>query len=392
MHFDAIVVGTGGMGSAAADALAGRGRRVLAVEQFGVAHDRGSSHGRTRIVRQAYFENPAYIPLLRRAYELWDTLPPAVGIHRVGCLSLGAASSPVVTGAARSAAEWGIEIEQLSAAQVRDRFPQFRPRAGDEAVFEPDAGFVRPEETVRLYTERARARGAEILTGHRVTGWEQSGAGVRVAVAGVDPRTGESTADVVTDVTADHLVLTAGAWTPTLAPVLGLSIHVERRVMHFFAPREPAMFAPGPMPTFIWDLADNDSIYGFPADGADGVKIGFHNRGGPADPDRPQPPATPAEATAMRAVLEERLPSAAGPAVRSVGCLYDLTPDHDFTVGLAPGTADRVVFAAGTSGHGFKFVPALGELLADLVITGECRYDLDFLRPGRFADRSLTHP
>ena len=385
MHFDAIVVGTGGMGSAAADALAGRGRRVLAVEQYGVAHDRGSSHGRTRIVRQAYFENPAYIPLLRRAYELWDTLPPALGIHRVGCLSLGAASSPVVTGAARSAAEWGIGIEQLSAVQVRNRFPQFRPRPGDEAVFEPDAGFVRPEETVRLFTERARAHGAEILTGHRVTGWETSAAGVRVAVTGAEP--GAST-----HVTADHLVLTAGAWTPTLAPALGLPIHVERRVMHFFAPHIPAMFAPGPMPTFIWDLADNDSIYGFPADGADGVKIGFHNRGGPADPEQPQPPATPAESTAMRAVLEERLPSAAGPAVRSVGCLYDLTPDHDFILGFAPGTADRVVFAAGTSGHGFKFVPAVGELLADLVTTGGCRYDLDFLRPDRFADRSLSRP
>ncbi len=379
MDLDTIVIGVGGMGSATADALAGRGQRVLAIEQFGVAHDRGSSHGRTRIVRQAYFESPSYIPLLRRAYALWDTLPRAAGLHRVGCLSLGSSSSPVVTGAARSAAAWDIAVEQLSAAEVRSRFPQFAPSADDVAVFEPDAGFVRPEETVRFYSSRAVERGAQLRTDQQVLGWELTGGRVRV-------QTSEES------FTADHLVLTAGAWTPALAPDLALPIRVERRVMHFFAPRDTAVFAPERMPTFIWDLAEGDSVYGFPADGPDGVKIGFHNRGEPADPDRVQPPGSAAEVAAVRAVLEQRMPAAAGRHVRSVGCLYDLTPDHGFLVGFAPGCDGRVVLAAGSSGHGFKFVPVIGEVLADLVVTGETPYELGFLDPGRFAGAGLRTP
>ena len=151
MDYDVIVVGLGGMGAASADALAGRGLRVLALDQFGVGHTRGASHGRSRIVRQAYFESPDYIPLLRRAYALWDGFPDEVGIRRVGCLMLGPDDSRLVTGATRSAEVWQIPIELLTAGEVRDRFPQFVPGPADVAVFEPDAGFVRPEESVAFW-------------------------------------------------------------------------------------------------------------------------------------------------------------------------------------------------------------------------------------------------
>lgn len=380
MKLDAIVIGVGGVGSATAASLAARGARVLGIEQFGAAHDRGSSHGRTRIVRQAYFENPAYIPLLRRAYALWDTLPAAAGLRRAGCLSLGTSTSPVITGAARSAAVWDIEVDQLDAAGIRRRFPQFVPGSDDVAVFEPNAGFVRPEETVRHYTALARAHGAVLLHNQRVLGWEAAGGRVQVRTTEASFR-------------ADRLVLTAGAWTPALAPELRLPIRIERRVMHFFAPRDPTVFGPERMPTFIWDLARGDSVYGFPTDGPDGVKVGFHDRGGPADPEEPQRPGTEAETAAMRGVLGPRLPAlAAQRQVRSVGCLYDLTPDHDFVVGWAPGHDDRVALVAGTSGHGFKFVPVLGELLADLVTGRPSGYDLGFLAPGRFADLGITRP
>lgn len=372
MDDDVIVVGVGGMGSAAADALAGRGQRVLALEQFEIAHSRGASHGRTRIVRQAYFESPAYIPLLRQAYSLWDDLPSEWSLHRVGCLMLGGAGSPVVTGAAASAAAWDIAVETLTAAEIRRRFPQFAPGPDDVAVLEPDAGYVRPEETVAFLAGRARRRGARVVTGVRVLGWELTGEGVRVrSTGGVHE--------------ARRLVLTAGAWTPGLAGSLGLPIRVERRVMHFFEPpaNRPG-FAPGVMPTFIWDLDSGDSIYGFPRDGADGVKAGFHNRGAETDPDHPQPDGSPEEVEAMRAILAERLPGVPGRHVRSVGCTYALTPDHDFVLGLVPGTQDRVVVAAGFSGHGFKFVPVVGEVLADLAVDGQTSFDLGFLSPDRF--------
>jgi sarcosine oxidase len=371
MDYDVIVVGLGGMGVASADALAGRGFRVLGMDQFDVGHLRGASQGRSRIVRMAYFESPDYIPLLRRAYALWDTFPPACRLHRVGLLTLGSDDSAVVAGATRSAAAWQIPIELLTGGEVKDRFPQFAPGPTDVGVFEPDAGFVRPEETVAYLAERARDRGADLVR-ERVVGWELTGDGVRVW-----------TADGAR--TAGRLVLAAGSWTPVLAASLALPIRVERRVQHFFAPTgDPAAYGPGAMPTFIWDIAPGDAIYGFPADGADGVKVGFHQRGRVIDPEHEQPPASAGEVGEMESVLADRLPGVAG-HLRSVPCLYDLTPDHNFALGIVPGLGSRVVVAAGFSGHGFKFVPVVGEVVADLVTTGGTAYDLDFLSPTRFA-------
>jgi sarcosine oxidase len=154
--------------------------------------------------------------------------------------------------------------------------------------------------------------------------------------------------------------------------------------MHFWEPEASDVFDPTAMPTFIWDLASEDSIYGFPRIGSDGVKIGFHNRGGAADPSRPQPDGSPTEVAEMLALLEDRMPGVVRRHLRSLGCTYALTPDRDFVVGLAPGFDERVVVAAGFSGHGFKFVPVVGEVVADLVIRGETPYDLGFLSPSRF--------
>lgn len=372
MRYDTIVLGVGGMGSAAVDALARRGQRVLGIEQFGIAHERGASHGQTRIVRQAYFEGPAYIPLLRRAYQLWDAMPSSCRLTRVGCLMIGHADSPVVVGASHSAAQWEIELQSLTSDEVARRFPQFRLGRDDLAVYEPDAGFVRPEATVSHLVERAVARGATVLTETTATGWDVGRDGVRVSTS-------------VGDFAASRLVITAGGWTPTIAPVLDLPIHVERRVMHFWEPDDPGAYSPSVMPTFIWDQARADSIYGFPRTGPDGVKIGFHDRGGLADMSRPQPEGSPAEIAELHDVLRTTLPSVAGRHLRSVGCSYALTPDHDFVLGIAPGCDERVVVAAGFSGHGFKFVPVIGEVVADLVIAGETPYDLDFLAPTRFA-------
>jgi sarcosine oxidase len=371
MDYDVIVVGLGGMGAASADALAGRGLRVLGVDRFGVGHVHGASHGRSRIVRMAYFESPDYIPLLRRAYALWDAFPAGCRLHRVGLLTLGSGDSAVVVGATRSAAVWRIPIELLTGREVEDRFPQFALRPTDVGVFEPDAGFVRPEETVAFLTERARDRGADLVR-ERVVGWETAGDGVRVW-------TGSGAQ------TAGRLVLAAGSWTPALAAPLALPIRIERRVQYFFAPSgDPAAYGPDAMPTFIWDLAPGDAIYGFPADGTDGVKVGFHQRGRVIDPEHEQPPASAEEVREMGSVLADRMPGVVGNLVRSVPCLYDLTPDHSFALGLVSGLESRVVVAAGFSGHGFKFVPVVGEVVADLATTGETAYDLDFLSPARF--------
>ena len=349
---------------------------MLGLEQYALGHHRGGSHGRTRIIRQAYFESPGYLPLLRRAYALWDTFPPAYAINRVGCLTLGRADSPVLVGAGRSAAEWGIAVETLTGPEIATRFPQFTPASDDVALFEPGAGFVRPEETLAFLSSRSKERGAELRPGERVLGWD-------VVAGGVEVRTSEGR------YAAGRLVLAAGAWTPVIAPTLALRIRVEQRVMHFFAPRgDPAEFAPERMPTFLWDLGVGDSIYGFPLDGPEGVKVAFHDRGPVIDPDQPRPAVPPAEVEAIRQILRERLPHLPDRLIRSVPCLYDLTPDHHFALGLAPGLDDRVVVGAGFSGHGFKFVPVIGEILADLATDSTSDFDLDFLSLTRFADPS----
>jgi sarcosine oxidase len=321
----------------------------------------------------AYFESPDYIPLLRRAYALWDTFPIDCRLRRVGLLTLGPDDSAVVSGATRSAAEWQLPIELLTPSEVTSRFPQFAPGPADVGVFELDAGFVRPEETVAFLSGRARDRGADLVS-ERVAGWEIAGEGVRVWTAsGVW--------------TAARLVLAAGAGISSLAALLALPIRVERRVQHFFAPTAPSAYRPDVMPTFIWDIAPGDAIYGFPADGLDGVKVGFHQRAPVVDPEQEQPPASVEEVGQMESVIADRLPGVAGRWLRSVPCLYDLTPDHDFLLGFAPGLEPHVVVAAGFSGHGFKFVPVIGEVVADLVTRGRSEFDLDFLSPARSALR-----
>lgn len=231
MRYDTIVIGVGGMGSAIVDQLAARGQRVLGLEQFGVAHDRGASHGQTRIVRQAYFESPAYIPLLRRAYELWAAMPVSCRMRPVGCLMIGHEDSPVIIGATASAAEWDIPLDALGRADVGSRFPQFRLSDGELAVFESNAGYVRPEATVTHLIERAVSRGADVRTHVSVLDWELDGSGITVRTS-------------TDSFQAEQLVLAAGAWTPQLAARLQLPVHIERRVMHFWLPQRPQDFGP----------------------------------------------------------------------------------------------------------------------------------------------------
>lgn len=374
-RFDVVIVGLGGMGSAAAAHVAGRGRRVLGVERFAPVHALGSSHGESRIVRQAYFEHPDYVPLARRSYELWDELGALRRrplLHRIGGLWLGAASSPVVTGARLSARRWSLPHEHLDSAAAAARYPQFRLDAGEEAVYEPAAGWVSPEEGVRAHLDVAAEAGAELRFEASVTGWDRAGDGVVVEVDG--ERVG-----------ADRLVLAAGAWTAkVLGPVLPL--RPVRCVVGFFEPRgDGAAFGPGRFPVYVFETSPGDAIYGFPetAPGR-GAKVGFHYRGTDVDPDHIERAVSTAEIESLRAVLADRIPDLAGPCLDANVCMYTMTPDEHFVLGLLPGSDGRVVVAAGFSGHGFKFTPVIGEVLADLATTGTTSHPVGFLAPERF--------
>lgn len=375
---DVIVLGLGGMGSAAARHLAGRGVAVLGLEQFTPVHDLGSSHGDTRIVRQAYFERPDYVPLLKRAYALWDQLSVETGratFVRTGALMIGAAGSAVVAGTLASVERWNLPHEVLDRAEMARRYPQFVLRDGESAVFEADAGYVDPESAVRAHLALAARDGADLRFGCAVRSWDLDRAGIVVRTDGGDFR-------------AARLVLAAGAWTGALVPGLGVPLRVGRRVGHYLQPLGGLDgFTVDRFPVYIFECAPGDEIYGFPLLGPAeaGVKVGFHHRGRDVDPDDVDRDVSAAEQAEIRDVLRRRIPALAGAHVSAKVCLYTLTPDEHFVIDRLPGTDGRVVVAAGFSGHGFKFTPVVGEILADLVLTGRTDLPIEFLSAARFA-------
>ncbi len=374
--YDRIVLGLGGMGSAALCQLAGRKQRVLGLEQFHPSHALGSSHGGSRIIRQAYFEDPSYVPLLLRAYELWDDLAQATQREffvQTGGLMAGRPDCDVVAGSTRSALEHGLAHELLDPDQIRRRFPALRPRHDEIALFEAKAGLLFPEECISAHLQKAVATGAEARFGVKVTGWRITPEGLVV----VQTDSGE--------VAAEGLVITAGAWLGQIAPDLGLPLQVERNVMHWFEPKANAEhFGPDQLPIYIVERPECTPFYGFPNIGGGGIKIGLHHSKNVttiASLDRAV--ANP-EVAEMREILAGWMPDGAGRSIRSAVCMYTNTPDENFVIGQHP-LHPQVVLAGGFSGHGFKFCSVVGEVLADLALTGTSRHEIDLFRPDRFA-------
>ncbi len=367
--FDVIVAGLGAMGSAAACHLARRGQRVLGLDRFTPPHTYGSSHGQTRIIREAYFEHPIYVPMVRRAYELWDELARHTRtdlFRQTGGLMIGRPDSIVVTGARRSARTHGLPHEVLNAAEIRRRFPALRPDDDMNAVLEPRAGILFPERCVTAHLAQAREHGAALRFDEPVISWEAEGDGVKVSTSQGDYRAGQ-------------LVLSAGAWINSLLPGLTLPFQVERQVLFWFdAPRSPALFAPECCPIHLWQFDGQHFFYGFP-DLGDGVKVACHHDGEFTSPDQVRREVAPDEVESMRRILRRFLPDADGPLRSATVCLYTNTPDEHFWIDRHP-AHPQVLLASPCSGHGFKFSSAIGEILADLVCDGRSRFDLSLFR------------
>ena len=385
-EYDVIVAGLGAMGSAAAYSLATRGQRVLGIEQFTPAHRLGSSHGGTRIVRKAYFEKPDYVPLLVRAYQLWDELSAAFGSQlftRCGALMIGAPDSAVVSGTLASARRWGLPHEVLDSARLRARYPQFALPEDQLAVYEADAGFVCPEVTVLANLELAADAGADLWFDTVVEQVELGPGGVHLVAGGEELH-------------APRAVIATGAWAGRLANLDKYPIQAQRQTVHWLRPRTSAAdFAPEVFPVYLWSFpvapgADRLEVYGFPHQpGDEGVKAAFYHDwlNLDVDPDTMERTVSEAECQALSQVLAPALPGLSGDCATSQVCLYPSTPDDDFVLGVHPGSSGRVVLALGFGGHGFKFVPVVGEIVADLVTEGATRHDIGFLSPERFAGR-----
>ena len=367
-RWDSIVIGLGGMGSAAALELARRGQRVLGLEQHRAGHDRGSSHGESRIIRQCYFEHPDYVPLLLRAYDGWHRLERNVArqLYRpVGLLISGPPEGEAVSGARLAANQHGLTLEELSLAEAARRYPIFRLPPDHAAVFEPNAGYLLVDDCVQAQWAAARAAGATLRETEPVRSWNTEGDHVVVRTDRAEYR-------------AERLVITAGAWAGQVLADLKLPLTVARKVVAWFpAPAAEAGHESG-MPTFYIERPEG-AFYGFPSLDGQTIKVAEHTGAEPvSDPAAVDRTVTAADLIRIQTFLQETLPGVSTAVDRSSVCLYTLSPDHHFLIDRLP-AHPQVVFAAGFSGHGFKFCPVVGEALADLALEGRTDLPIGFL-------------
>jgi sarcosine oxidase len=396
-RYDVVVVGVGGMGSAALYHLAARRKRVLGIERFDIPNELGSSHGLTRIIRQAYFEHPSYVPLVQRAYELWRELEAEAGVQLLFITGAVEGGPRIFEGAVRSSVEHALPFEELDAAEVTRRFPAFRLPGDLRVVYQRDGGFLLSERCIVAHVAGARARGAEVRTGERVLEWRTGENGVRVRT---DRR----------EVEAERLVLTAGAYSQDVARLAPGMVVAQRQVLGWLEPTRPELFAADRFPVFNLALEEGH-VYGFPIHGvpaaaqrtplaifarsesalADsdlaqrtGFKLGFYDHEGErGDPNTISREVTHEDEVPLRRFAERYFPDGAGRTLDLKACLFELSPDEHFLIDRHP-ESELAVLGAGFSGHGFKFCSVVGEILADLALEGETLHDIGFLRLGRF--------
>lgn len=370
-HYEVIVIGVGTMGSATCYHLARRGVKVLGLEQFDLAHDKGSHAGQSRIIRKAYFEHPDYVPLLELAYKNWRELELASGAELyvpTGLLYLGDPDHAVMKGVKNSAAQFGIPLEHPNT----DVYPQFRVSSKHELLFEPDAGFVTPERSVLVHVDEAMKLGAEIRTQVEVGSWRVEGGGVVVETSSGS-------------FSADRLVITAGPWTSKLLPLLKPKLEVSRQSLVWVMPEDPDAFQLGNFP--CWVIAEEGLpgvYYGFPMlpvdrfQGPIGLKLAHHAPAAVCDPDHVDRHIYPEDSLPMVEVLHTYFRKGFKQLSEVKTCLYTNTADENFVIDQLPGY-DNVYVAAGFSGHGFKFAAGIGEIMADLSVYGKAEYPIGFL-------------
>jgi sarcosine oxidase len=374
---DIAIVGLGAMGSAAAWQLAERGVRVIGFDRFTPPHAMGSSTGQSRIIREAYWESPFYVPLVRRAYELWAGLESASGrrlLQTTGGLVIGPEEGALVSGAIRSSQAHGVPYERLSAAEVRRRFPALHPDDSLVGVLEPRAGVIPPEAAIEAMLGQARARGAELRCEEPVLAWEPAATGVKI-------RTTRG------EYEARRLIIAAGAWMAGDLPRITLPLTVQRQVQVWMQPSgDPGAFSPDRLPVWLWETRAGPLWYGFPDLGG-GAKVARHYGGPPTTADTVERTVAEADLRDVQAFVAQALPALAGPVVSQAVCLYTTTPDEHFVLDRHP-ECPAVLLASPCSGHGFKFAPVIGEILADLAMDRAPAFDISPFALRRFGKSS----
>jgi sarcosine oxidase len=372
--YDCVVIGAGGFGSAALDHVAARGARVLGIDRFGIAHDQGSSHGHTRVTRQAYFEHPDYVPLLIEAYRLWDDLAQHCQqplIDRCGLLLAGRPDGPAVAGTRQAARLHDLELQDVSQLRLAKDFPGFQIPDEFDAVWEAEGGYLFVEDAVRAHIARAQHRGAVLRTPETVLEWAPVG----------------DAFEVVTDRDRYHcgsLIIAPGAWVPNLLPELEVDWEIVRKPLFWFPTSSHDYDRSRGAGVFFLETAGGE-FYGFPSLDGQTVKLAEHTGGQNInDPLAVDRNVLDIDLPPLANYLQSHMPGLSTSPARHVVCLYTRTPDRHFIVDKHP-RHNGVAIACGFSGHGFKFTPVIGSVLADLALDGTTDHAIDFLaatRPG----------
>ncbi len=373
--YDVIVLGAGGVGSAAMFHLARRGAKVLGLDRFEPPHNHGSSHGRTRVIRQAYFEHADYVPLLKRAYELWAELSEFVGkrlYHETGVLVIGPPKGHVVPGVLTAVNLHGLEVDHLTVGQCRRCFPMFQLPGEWEAAFEPRAGYLDVEDCLDAHLAESQKLGAELRTGVTVKCWRADGNAVTVETDGGS-------------FSAANLVIAAGSWSGPLLADLGMCLQVRRKSMFWYPIGDDSLRADHGCPVYLFETPAG-VFYGVPQVDERGFKVAEHSGGQPiADPLAVNRDLDPSDQSHIESFLSKHIPKVCRPFLKHCVCLYTISPDEHFIVDLHP-RHPQVCFAAGLSGHGFKFTSVLGEMLADLALNRTTNSPIGFLSCQRFGE------
>lgn len=376
--FDVIVAGVGGMGASACHHLAQRGQRVLGLERFDLGHGMGSSHGLTRILRLAYFEGAQYVPLLKRAHQLWKETGEQAGtqlLYVTGSIDLAPEGAGFVESSLKSCLEHDLPHEILDRREIERRFPAFRLPERHHGLWQPDGGFVASERAIFAHAGLAIANGAEIRANEPIRSWRPTADG------GVEVTTDRAT------YSAGKLILSAGAWTPELSQDVAPHALAVKQTIAWFATAKPQQFSPDRFPVFILTVEEGN-FYGFPIWEHPGFKLGGpHFAREPFDPNEPTRIVNPRQLEAIHDCLKRYIPDAAGVPLTARACMYTVTPDEHFIIDRLPG-AEQVVLLSPCSGHGYKFASVIGEIAADLATTGESQFDLSPFRLDRFAKAS----
>lgn len=379
-HYDVIVIGVGSMGSSACYHLAKQGHKVLGLEQFDITHELGSHAGQSRIIRKAYGEATVYVPLLERAYQNWATLEMETGtqlLFKTGMVYFGTPDSTFLQTVKQSSTQYDIPVNKLTEKECQQKYPQFHLPADFERLEEPDAGLLAPERCILLMVQQALFKGATIKTHEKVINWVHKNGIVTVTT---DRDTYQAT----------KLVITAGPWVSKLVPSLKYKLTVTRQPLAWVQPKKWEEFDMKKFPCWLI-RNDGHDFYGFPIvpagqfGGPLGLKLGMHHPGGEAtDPDQVDRAPRGRDENALIQFLQQFIPNGYQNTLVMKTCIYTKTEDEHFIVDFLPGYHGNVTIATGFSGHGFKFVSVIGEVLADLATKGTTPFDLAFLRLGRF--------